>query len=316
MNPYIEDRNEFERESTELTSLLQNIPAFGQRVFRFPYGEERLYYTENPAQVFTGLTGYIGAIPVKKGSDAGLTAYRMKHGERFAEELTHAADYGTFCHMAVATFLTTKELNLNDLRHDFKAYMIETGMPMARFKKYWYRVVNDLKSFAQFAHEKNLEPLATEYVVYSEERGIATPLDIICKMDFNRKQRVCNINLKFRENPGVYEKDVMQTNIEMFMYNDKFAGTEYEIEKTFIWSPVNWRTKPTYKLTDNTGKYTRSDWDADHDIILALKRTGKVDLGATLDSTFTTKTGGVIRLNESVIEENNTVRNFIERKAV
>lgn len=310
-NIYVADRNEFEQEKTLLDPLLCLIPRFGQRVFRFPYGDDRMYFTENPAKIYSGLTGYINEIPIKKGSDAALVSYRMKHGERFQEELTHAADYGTFCHMAVAQFLTHKSMDLSSLKDEFRDYMIQTGMPMARFQKYWYRVVNDMKAFAQFAYEKELEPLATEYVVYDDFHGIATPLDIVARMKFNKKVRVVNINLKFRENPGVYDKDIIQTNIEMMIYNNVFGGSELECENTFIWSPSNWKTTPTYKLTNTTGQYTKEDWNTDHEIVTLLRKAGKARNPVSLDSVFTTKTGGKIELGEAVYTDNQTVREFI-----
>lgn len=312
MNIFIADHHEFEQEQTLLQPLLCKIQPFGERVYRFPHGDSRKYYTTGETQVFNGLTTYINFIPQRKGADAALKSYEMKHGNRFEEELNHAADYGTFCHMAVAQFLTAGTLNLGELRQEFRAYCMETGMPIARFQKYWYRVVNDLKAFAQFAYERKIEPLATEYPVYSREHNIATPLDLVCKMEWNRKIRVVNINFKFRENPGVYDKDIIQTNIERFIYNMKWAGTENECEACFIWSPKNWKTSPTFALTDTTGKYTEQDWKNDHDIVVALAKRGKVDLNTNLDEVFTTKTGGIITLGEEVVSESQTLEAFIK----
>jgi hypothetical protein len=313
MNDFIKDRNESDNEVTIVTSLLCKIPTFGKTVRRFPFGDKRMYFINDPVTIMNGLTGYIGMIPQKKGEGAALIKYQVKHGENFFAELHHAADYGTFCHMAVAQFLTTGVLDLNILKEEFRQYAIACGLPMVRWKNYSYRLVNDMKSFAAFAHDCEMEPLATEYCVYDEEKLIATPLDIVCRMKFNRKVIVANINLKFRENPGCYRKDEVQTSIERFMYNRKWAGTENEITHTFIWCPSNWRTEPTWKLINTTGKYTFEEWQQDHKILELLEQQGKVYLRPNIREKFATKAGGIIELNKPVILDEETVEDFCIR---
>lgn len=315
MSDFLKDRNEFEDDVTLLSSLLCKIPTFGKTIYRFPYGDKRMYYILEPVVVMNGLTGYISMIPIRKGEDAPLIKYQIKHGENYMEALNAAADYGTFCHMAVAQFLTTGKLDLNTLKDELRRYALETGLSMAKWKQYSYRLVNDMKSFAAFAHQHELEPLATEYCVYDTERLIATPLDIVCRMKFNKKIVMANINLKFRENPGCYRKDEQQTCIESMLFNKKFAGTEHEITHNFIWCPVNWQKEPTWKLFNTTDKYTKADWDADHHILTLLEKQGKVYLSPNLREKFATKAGGVIELNKPVILNEETVEDFCMRMA-
>ena len=313
MSQYLKDRNEFENEVTILTSLLCKIPTFGKTVRRFPFGDKRMYFVKEPVVVMNGLTSYISLIPQRKGEDAALIKYQVKHGENFFAELHHAADYGTFCHMAVAQFLTTGVLDLYALKEEFRQYALACGLPMVRWNTYSYRLVNDMKSFAAFAHQHELEPLATEYCVYDTEKLIATPLDIVCRMKFNKKVVMANINLKFRESPASYPKDDIQTAIERFMFNSKWAGTENEITHTFIWCPVNWQKEPTWKLINTTDKYTFEDWQQDHHILSLLERQGKVYLTPNIKEKFATKAGVIVQLNKPVILDEETVEEFCIR---
>lgn len=304
----LKDRNEFEEPVAEVKPLLQRIPAFGQLVRRFPYGNDRKYFITEPITVFHGLTGYLSMMYKKRGEDEALIKYRINKGENWYDEFTHAADYGTFLHISCAEFLTNGKLDLEPLKDEFFEYCKSTGMPLVRWKNYSYRLVNDLKSFAQFCHDKEVEPLACEYPVYDRLHAVATPIDLVCKMKFNKKIIVATINYKFRENPGLYNKDIKQTNLERRIYNIKFGDSKFEATHCFVWTPSKWRTNPTYKLTNTTDKYTAEEMRMDHSI---MKTAGV--LGININADYTSKSGGTIELGKPVISEGQTVKQYISQ---
>jgi len=300
---------EFSQESTEVGGLLCRIPAFGERVRRFPHPDGRLYFTvESGICLYSGITGYIDKFWKKPGEDEPLIEYRVKHGANHKNALRLAASYGTFGHQCAAELMSrTDEVSLAlDILPDFERYCLREGMVV---ENYWNRLCNDLKSFAQFVYEREVEPLAVEYCVYDKLKGVATPLDLVCRLKFNGKTVVANVNFKFRESPNLYPKDTKQTCIETMLFNQRFVGTENEITHNFVWMPVNWRGEtPTYKLENTTGKYTREMWEEDHGILVTKKA-----IHFDLNEGFLSKAGGKIHIGKPVNPNRETVMDFCKR---
>ena len=309
-NIFIQDHNEVFHEAVEVKPLLCKLPAFGARVFRFPNGHDRMYFTvdDGGPTLYSGLTGYIDKFYSMPGEKEGLVNYRIKQGDHYEDELEYTSLFGSFGHMAIAQFLTEGMLDPVELMSDFRSYCIHTGLPIVRFTKYWRRMWKAMQSFAQFCVEKEVEPLATEYCVYDKNKLIATPLDLICKLRFNRKMVMANINFKFRESPAVYKKDERQVFLEMSIFNNKFKGTEYEITHGFIWMPVDFRNTPTFNLTNVGEKYNKSLWDIDHEIVMK-KGVHKPNL----QEEYLSPNSGILKLGEEPNQQKETVEQFCLR---
>lgn len=307
-------RHEVEEEvrpASEVKPLFCVIPKFGETVRRFPGYDGRQYFTvEQGVKLYSGLTSYIDKFYSSKLEDKkALDAYKMKMGNSFEDEFGYAASFGSFLHILCAELITAGVVDTThrgDILNEFTQYCIRTGLPMNRFGSYWRRLNNDIMAFGQFLLDKEVEPLACEFPVYDKERGVATPLDLICRLKFNGKKYVSNVNFKFRANSALYSKDEKQTCIERMIFNQKFAGTEFEIQKTFIFTPKDWRgDTATYDLFNTTDKYTAQDWEKDHSTV-ALYNANYING----NEKFATKAGSVITVGQGINPNNETVEDF------
>jgi hypothetical protein len=311
-NKYIAEANESLLEAVQVNSLLCKLPPFGAKVYRFPNGHDRMYFTVEgkTATLYSGLTGYIDKFYSRPGEKAALINYQIKQGDHYEDELEATSLFGSFGHAAIAQFITEGALDPVELMSDFRAYCLHTGLPIIRFPKLWRRMWKAMQSFAQFCADREVEALATEYCVYDKNRMIATPLDLVCRMKFDKKTITANINFKFRENPNVYKKDQIQVFCETSMFNSRFSGTEYEVTHGFIWMPSDFRNAPTYHLKNVTEDYSDSLWEIDHKILL-MKGIHKPDL----QEEYLSPNVGLLKLGEAPNPQKETVEQFCLRFA-
>lgn len=307
---FIEEQSEQLRGYTEVRGLLCKLPKFGETVFRFPHSDSRLYYTcEQDPFIYSGLIGYIDKFYKRPGENKALDEWKRKQGDNAEDELEIASLFGSFGHMAIAKFLTEGMLDNLDLRSEFRQFCLHFGVPVLRFGKMWHRMWKAMQSFAQFVVDKNVVALATEYCVYSKELQIATPLDLICEMNFSQKRVIANINFKFRANANIFTKDERQVAIESFLFNSKFKRTEYEITHGFIWMPSNFRSTPTYKLENVSGKFTEAAWMLNHETLL---RHGAHRLD--MNEEYLSPNSEALKLGEAPNPTKETVGDFINRQ--
>jgi hypothetical protein len=226
---------------------------------------------ENP-ELTHGLTTFLGMSSDCRDEKA-LDGFIKKYGNDSERVLNELSALGTFGHIKTGELFTFgKVLTGQRFTDELRIYMLENGMPMYKLDKYADLMAMYMYSMSCFAHQTNFECYAVEYPVCDFSKKVTTCIDLIGEMDDEKtgeRINVC-INLKFRDTPACYEKDIAQTNIEKFILEDliekglcKMPKQNQKISKCFILSPkkITSRTRDNYALFDTTDKYTREEYN-------------------------------------------------------
>lgn len=253
-----------------------------------------------------GLTGFLDFIPDKNLSQVKVD-FATKYGVGYKDVLSDLANFGTFGH------LMTGQLTADGFIHtgtQFEADLIQfmgyNGISMHRFNEYYNLLSNYMFSMACFFYETDFKLMAAEFPVVDFEKKIATAIDLVGEMNDPknplRRINVC-INLKFRMNAAVYDKDYIQTNIELMMMQNliqkkyiKLPSESQVIHKTFILCPKNIkeRTRDNYLLKDTTGFYDEAEYNLDFNYFKAKKL-----LDQSIDKPMPKFKGVLIKLGET-----------------
>lgn len=252
-----------------------------------------------------GLTSFIDLIPDKSLSQVKVD-FAVKYGHGFRDVLSDLANFGTFGHLMTGQLTTDGYIHTGvQFEADLIAFMNREGISMHRFEEYYNLLSNYMYSMSCFFHETDFKLLAVEFPVVDFDKKIATAIDLVGEMNDvknpSRRINVC-INLKFRMNAAVYEKDMIQTNIELMMMQNliakkyiKLPSESQVIHKTFILCPKNIkeRTRDNYLLKDTTGFYDEIEYDLDYNYFKAKKL-----LDQSIDKPMPKYKGVMIRLGE------------------
>lgn len=268
-----------------------------RRVYRMDLKETRLYLTvdENGQyKYYVSVTSLCNML-VPKG--IALDHWLMKNGFDAKEMKEERADYGTFMHSQIQIFLTRKFYDMEDLIPNMLQFMADNNVSEENFEKWLIDSKNDLASFAQFAFDYNIQPLAIEIMLASERAGAAGALDLPCRM-YDKKysektplenRKMINAIVDFKSGrKGFYESHEMQLHIYKEIWEFNFP--ELPIDKLYNWAPTEWKGEtPTYKLKDQTD----SDFK---DAIPHYLEIAKIRFGQL--KKFRKDVSGVLRLGE------------------
>jgi hypothetical protein len=125
-------------------------------------------------------------------------------------------------------------------------------------------MMKDVASFAKFIKDRNVEIIATEIMIMNG--GMAGTVDIVCKMDFNSKRINAIIDIKSGKK-GFFTPHRFQLGFYQRMWNNE---SNFEITHIFNFAPNDWKTEPTYKLENQTGKVTNEQLDACYSLALMV----------------------------------------------
>jgi hypothetical protein len=194
-----------------------------------------------------------------------------KGGDNGKDEAEERAHYGTFLHVQCASLLINGTYDLDKLQGLLQIYLTTNNIPQDRIK--WAdELKKDVLAFAQFMIDTNCKPLAIEICLWHPIDGYAGAIDIVCEMDLVEKgffgetylsgankgqpkeskqvRRIRAIIDIKSGRKGFYESHEIQLKAYTEMWNIHFPDTV--IDKTFNWSPKEWRTTPSYNLKDQT----------------------------------------------------------------
>lgn len=177
--------------------------------------------------------------------------------EASRKELFSKAAYGTTMHYINSKWLLhgvslsdSSLLSLiQDLNESITVHYDESWLPELR---------NDVLAFAQFVRDRNVNPLAVEVSLCSDKTGMAGTIDIVAEMDFNRTRVTTLIDMKSGRK-GFFLSHQAQLHGYKDMFEDNF---DTHIDMLFNWAPTAWRTKPTYKLQNQTAMLPDAVYDA------------------------------------------------------
>lgn len=236
--------------------------------YRSSFGKQgqRLYARKGDMEFYSGITGAISRSGLVDMS--GLNKARVNlayQGIDADAKWSERAEYGSCFHLLVAlhergelrfTFGGTDWVQVVD---DFIA---EFGL--FSFRKQWIAdIKNDFAAWFQFKKDKNVRIITTEVMAAHEVWRIATPLDIIAEIDFNRGRIVCNINLKTGDTHAFGDSYYLQTAMEAYLYNRQIGEHKYKLQGSFCWRPKTRASTPgAYELSKNTiGTFTEEHFE-------------------------------------------------------
>jgi hypothetical protein len=228
--------------------LALKAPAY--KLYRMDSKGGRYYYTLDKSmkpKFYPSLTHVIGkTLQISEG----LMQWKAGMGIEAAEAyMNERAEYGTDMHVSTEELLRFREINLDSIqtREEWKEDL----------KK-------DLLSMAAFIREHNVVPLAIE-VMLKSEMGFACTVDLVCKMDIGtgvngnitetdkKKGTIETIYaiVDFKSGKkNFYESHEIQLEGCKIAWNE--SGLGVKVDRVFNWAPSDWRSKPTWKLKEQT----------------------------------------------------------------
>ena len=247
---------------------------------RFSQGGNRFYYKVDETSGDVTLYSS-GTTLIKDGyaeSEANLEDWRNKlkaEGKNPKYELAYAAMRGTLLHILAGDFIQQKQIIF-----DLNTYFA-TNHPEITTEPLYYDVIykdslwlqKGLLAFAQFCKDYNVKPLAIELMMASDTLKVASPIDLICTMDYEEKgffgevyksgekkgqpkeSKVTKhvtaiIDLKSSKN-GFYDKHFFQLHLYKRLVKENYP--EIEVSSLYNWSPKEWTGEtPTYNLKEQT----------------------------------------------------------------
>lgn len=234
---------------------VENIPLVGSidlspfpKFWRAPFGSSRLYFNKIDPFFYSGLTTPIGRVSDKKFlRDA---AVRMAFEGRSAdEEWGERADYGSCFHLLVALHERGEVIFSYDDEEWVKVVdsFIEDGRYYDQRNKWIDDIKNDFFAYLSWKRDYEVEVHATEIMVANREYALATPLDIVCTMKFNRGRILANVNLKTGDK-GFSDDYAIQAGMEAWLFNQH----KDEMRGSFCWRPKDRKRSPGgYELSKN-----------------------------------------------------------------
>ena len=174
---------------------------------RFTGDNRRVYYRKGVDFFYSGITSAISASGLSDKTFLNKARVNMAFEGIDADEVWgEKRDYGSCFHHLVSVhersddghrpFVFDEDSEDGQAwRHDVAKWSIQYGCP--HNAELWKdQVQNDFAAWFQFKRDYNVIVLASEIPVFKDDWRIATPLDVICEMDFNKKRIYANINLK------------------------------------------------------------------------------------------------------------------------
>jgi len=247
--------DQVERVSTEWHSDL--VPTEDKIIYRMRNaGLDGRYYFEidgNTVKTYIGVTTkWSKLLPL----DPGLIFWmKSKTPEEQEEILQDTSRYGTFGHIMFSSYFKSQQMDLNKvygyiLRHQQAEKFILDEPTQIQWEE---RVKNDLFALEQFRADKNIKPLAIEYIVTHEADdecpvSYAGAIDLVCEMDFNKKRVIAIVDYK---TGAIRPNHAHQLTSYQYAWNKKYP--DYKADMIFNWRPKDWSGKPTYELKNQTG---------------------------------------------------------------
>lgn len=250
----------------------------GYTLYRMDSSGLRWYYTlneDNEPTFFISVTSK-NQLVIPKGY--GFHQWLKNNS---AEESDYIRDsrsaYGTMMHIEFGRLLLNRRYDFENLREMvFNTAQIEGFYEL---RNEWHsELVKDMLAFGTFLQENRVKPLAIELMLKSEKHGYAGGIDLVCEMDVEVKgfhgevyksgkrkgepketkeiqRKICIVDYKSSKKGNYYEEHEVQLEDYREMWNENFP--EMQAEMIFNYSGNDWRTSPSYKLFDQTGKTSR-----------------------------------------------------------
>lgn len=254
----VKDGLQVENVRTVVTNKFADFPLDKfPHYWRSPFGkkDQRLYARKGYPEFFCGISSLASSCGITDKS--GLNKARVQlafQGIDSDIKWNERANYGSCLHLLIALH-ERGELRFVFGEHDWvevaEDFIQEFGYHSLRAQ--WINdLQNDMASYFSWKKDNKVEVIATEIMVAHEEWHVATPIDLLVEMDFNRKRIKADINIKSGDTHPFSEDYYFQVALETYLYNRQIGKSKYQAEGAFLWRPKTRATTPgKYEMSKN-----------------------------------------------------------------
>lgn len=232
-----------------ITSEIPTLTMYRLNVFG-----SRVYCTDSPFKVYSGLTGALSCVTFKGNQEnKRLNRWRDKMIDHLGMEgqkayLDSMANFGTLVHESIVRAWKQRSLNWENEREIAKSFFIESAkennieLNELVLRQQVFEYCKAAASLLAFLHNEVSELYAVEAMAKSDNLEIATPIDIFCKL---KSGKTATLNIKTSSQISNSHRE--QVAVEKFMWNATYGNADV----TGILRTKDWSMKkgvPTYEL--------------------------------------------------------------------
>jgi len=256
------------------------------RLFRWRGAGPRRYFTYSapvtkkkktifPVEWFNSVTSMIETVfPTSSFLIEWIAKVGLDKAKLIADE---AKDYGTVLHAAITKFLLEAHFSLLRDVDDLIMFHVKQNDWKWDVGPWKDRLRRDLVSFAQFAHDVQLEPICIEAVLCHEGYHMAGAIDCVAWMNVVETGFFGQVYAKGgTKNPagspkkskkterilalldwkscrkGFYPEHEIQLQLYKVLWDFNFGFGKFKLNRLFNWRPTDWHKEPKYQLKDQT----------------------------------------------------------------
>lgn len=221
------------------------------RLFRYDKADDR-YYFRYQGQTAIGYLSMTSFLHKVLPTSPFLIQWMMKNGEDGAAYLRDMrAEYGTTLHIISTELELKRNGSFDEIRRTAYDRAIELGYK-SEAMEWESEMVNDIFSYIIFTKEREVETIAAEFPICSDEYGLAGCIDRVIRLKFDGKMVNAILDLKSGRK-GFWSSHRAQLHGYMKMWNDQF-GHIFPVTHCFNLSPAanSITAKTKYKLENQT----------------------------------------------------------------
>jgi hypothetical protein len=231
---------------------------WGQRpvnMARVDAGER--FYINNENRTYRGATYLADLVQGISPENKHLQSWRKDMLKKIGSEgldewMRNVADFGTLDHEAFNSLLNG-ELTFQKLSEMVSSFLETSEVPKKSFSKVLQKASKDILAFRAFLVAHDVKVYALEQMVFSDELGVATPIDVVCTLNIDGKMYWGLVNIKSSENA---QNHLTQCAIEYMCARTSILEHMLNISKlpvkVLTLRPVDWKGSPKFELKDYT----------------------------------------------------------------
>ena len=253
--------NRFEEYASKLDAL-GNLNLKRLRV-----GADRMYFRKGVNHYYVGVTTVCKKV---LPPNAGLENWKIKIAEEGGSHLDiseKAKWYGTILHALICAhecrYIKTSEYKgsfrfefNNENWHTFLLDFMRIGkIDLGLYELWKWQIKNDMFAYFKWKKEYNVEIITCEFPVFSDLFWVASCIDLVVQMDFNRKRVIAIVDLKSGTARADHPDYKLQLAIYKMLWNKDFIDSSFEVTHIFNWQPKDRQKAPNdYNLVNHTEK--------------------------------------------------------------
>jgi hypothetical protein len=227
------------------------------KMFRVNLFQKRLYMTDSPFKLYSGLTGALDVVKFKGNQEVkrvgkwrDMMIENLGGVQAQQSYLQSMADFGTLLHECIVRAWINRKLDWKEEQEYAEKYFHESAIEnkiepnIMVIRQQVFEYCKAAAALLTFLHEQVEELYAVEGMAKSEHLEIATPIDLFCLLKDGRTVTL-NIKTSSQFSDGHREQCAM----ERMMWNVTYPNNQ--AMATGLIRPKDWSLKkgvPTYEL--------------------------------------------------------------------